>query len=216
MADPIPIYLETGSKRTFACSVEWPGWCRSGKTDQAAVEALLEAAPRYAEVARAAHKRFPKVDADRLEVVERIPGNGTTDFGAPAKAAKADLEPLDRSGVTRLTDLLSAAWEHLDQVVAGAPAELRKGPRGGGRDRDEVYRHVLAAETAYARSIGVKLGEPSVGDKAAIAGFRKALVDSIQEAAGKPPRGKGWPIPYAVRRMAWHVLDHAWEIQDKS
>jgi len=67
----IPIYLEIGKKRTFACSVDWPGWCRSGKTEQAAIEALIEAAPRYAQVAKRAHKRFPKIEAERFKVVER-------------------------------------------------------------------------------------------------------------------------------------------------
>jgi hypothetical protein len=28
--------------------------------------------------------------------------------------------------------------------------------------------------------------------------------------------GDGRPPRYAIRRIAWHVLDHAWEIEDKS
>lgn len=215
---PIPVYLETGTKRTFACSLDWPGWCRAGKDERAALAALVQAAPRYAEVARSAHKRFPAVEPGRIEVVQRTGGNGTTDFGAPAMAAAADYEPLDRRAARRLAELLQACWEFLDGVVASAPAELRKGPRGGGRDRDEVFRHVLGAEAAYARSIGIKLREPPVGDRKAIADARKAILEAVEAAAGgeQVPGKQGWPIPYAVRRMAWHVLDHAWEIQDKS
>src|SRR5438067_302187 len=35
-------------------------------------------------------------------------------------------------------------------------------------------------------------------------------------AATPPPTGdRGWPVRYAARRMAWHVLDHAWEMEDR-
>jgi hypothetical protein len=33
---------------------------------------------------------------------------------------------------------------------------------------------------------------------------------------GTPPVPKGWPPRYAARRIAWHALDHAWEIEDRS
>ena len=213
----IPLYLEVGGKRTFACSIEWPGWCRSGRTEEAAIDALLEAAPRYAEVARAAGERFPEVTRDRLEVVERVRGNGTTDFGAPAIATFLDREPLHPRDVKRLQDLLRACWDFFDQVVAGAPPVLRKGPRGGGRDRDAVVAHVPGAETGYARTAGVKRKEPGAGDSAAVAELRDGILAVIAAAGtGAPVPEKGWPIPYFVRRCAWHVLDHAWEIQDKS
>ncbi|HYN98908.1 MAG TPA: hypothetical protein VEU28_04470 [Actinomycetota bacterium] len=210
----IPIYLEIGSKRCFAASIEWPGWCRSGKTEDAAVDVLAEIAPRYAQIARRAHKRFPKIGPERFEVVERVEGNATTDFGAPGKVPKADYEDFDRNQANRLADLLQASWDFLDEVVAGAPAELRKGPRGGGRDRDGVYRHVLGAESSYVRTIGLKLKEPELGDREAIDRMRAAILERIVPGGGVPD--KGWPIPYFVRRDAWHVLDHAWEIQDKS
>ncbi len=215
MADiEIPIYLEIGSKRTFACSVDWPGWCRSGKAEEAAIEALIQSAPRYAEVAKRAHKRFPKIEAKRLKVVERIEGGGTTDFGVPGKVAKADYDDFDRAEANRLRDLLEAAWDLLDEVVAKAPATLKKGPRGGGRDRDDVFRHVLGAENAYARTIGLKMKEPAMGNRKAVDEVRAAILEKIVPGGGKPE--KGWPVPYFVRREAWHVLDHAWEIQDKS
>ncbi|HEX2179310.1 MAG TPA: hypothetical protein VHL54_07315 [Actinomycetota bacterium] len=213
----IPIYLEIGRKRTFACSLEWPGWCRSGRTEEAAIDALIDIAPRYAEVARSASRRFPKAERDRIEVVERIPGSGTTDFGAPGKVAQADYEELDQAAAGRLRDLLRASWDLLDRAVAEASPTLQKGPRGGGRDRDDIFRHVLAAETAYARSAGLKLKEPDAGDRRAIEAHREAILDIVRPASDTSVRSpKGWPIRYAVRRCAWHVLDHAWEIQDKS
>jgi hypothetical protein len=210
----IPVYFEVGTKKVFACSLEWPGWARWGKTEEAAIEKLIEVAPRYAEVARRAHKRFPRIEPERLEVVERLPGNGTTDFGAPARVAEADYARLDGAKAARLRDLLQAAWEFLDEVAAEAPPTLRKGPRGGGRDRDQVLQHVLGAQNAYARTIGVRIKEPDFGDRRAIDQFREAVLEKIVPGGGKPE--KGWPVPYFVRRDAWHVLDHAWEIQDKS
>lgn len=210
----VPIYLEIGSKRTFACSLEWPGWARAGKTEEAAIEALIEAAPRYAELAKRAHKRFPKIEAERFKVVERIEGSATTDFGAPGKVPKSDYNDFDRKEANRLRDLLQASWDLLDDVVAKAPPTLKKGPRGGGRDRDQVMQHVLGAENAYARTIGLKLKEPSAGNRKAVDEVRAAILEKIGAGGGKPE--KGWPVPYFVRREAWHVLDHAWEIQDKS
>jgi hypothetical protein len=117
----------------------------------------------------------------------------------------------------RLAQLVQAAWAIFDHVLAGAPAELRKGPRGGGRDRDKIADHVLSAEGAYVRKLGLRLTAPARHDRRAITAFRAAITDAIgQPSAGKAPVEKGWPQRYAARRIAWHVLDHAWEIQDRS
>jgi hypothetical protein len=211
------VYLELGSKRIFACALDWPGWCRSGKDEDQALVALAMAAPRYAVVAAEAGLPFPRESADRFEVVERLPGTATTDFGAPDRVATRDSAVLTPEDVERLVGLVAAAWIVFDRVVARAPAELRKGPRGGGRDRDKVARHVLAAEAAYARKLGIRLREPAVGDTAAITAQREAILEALRRAAeGTQVLEKGWPAPYAARRIAWHVLDHAWEIEDRS
>jgi hypothetical protein len=211
------IYLEHGTKRVFACAIDWPGWCRAGKTEEQALAALAAAAPRYAVVAAEAGLPFPIASDGRFEVVERLPGTATTDFGAPDRVATSDSAVLTSEGAARLVGLVAAAWNVFDRVVARAPAELRKGPRGGGRDRDEVARHVLAAEAAYARKLGIRLREPPVGDTAAIAAHREAILETLRHAAGGAiALEKGWPVPYAARRIAWHVLDHAWEIEDRS
>src|SRR5919202_3742755 len=149
-----PVYLELGSKRVFACAVDWPGWCRSGKTEVAALEALTAAGPRYARVASQAGVRFSPSD---LEVVERVPGSAGTDFGVPGEALERDREPPAAKEAERLANLVAAAWRVFDGVVATAPAELRKGPRGGGRDRDAIVEHVLGAEVGYARKLGLRL-----------------------------------------------------------
>jgi hypothetical protein len=205
------VYLEVGSKRTFASAAGWPGWCRSGKTEQAALEALAAYAPRYAEVAKLAATPLPAHVTD-FEVVERLPGNVTTDFGAPGMPAKDESRPINAAQARRMRDLIQACWTYLDRVVAKAPAALRKGPRGGGRDRDVMFDHVLGAEMGYARHIGARLKQPDGRDKPAVRAFR----ESILEAFDNPNRAEKWPVQYVARRMAWHALDHAWEIEDRS
>ncbi len=214
---PTAVYLESGRRRTFAGALDWPGWCRSGKGEEAALETLAVYAPRYAPVAAEAGIRFPAGAADDLEVVERLAGGATTDFGAPEAIAEADRRPLSRKEAERDAALVAASWAVFDRVVAGAPAELRKGPRGGGRDRDAIVDHVLGAEASYARTLGVRHRQPARDDKDAVAALRDAIVAALRTpSTGEPLTPKGWPPRYAARRIAWHVLDHAWEIEDKS
>ncbi len=207
----IRVYLEVGGKRTFASAADWPGWCRSGKDESAAMDLLAAYAPRYAAAAKLAKAHLP-AGALTFEVVQRMPGNGTTDFGAPGIPAKDESKPLTAQQAARLRDLLDACWAYLDQVVAKAPAELRKGPRGGGRDRDKMFEHVLGAETEYAKAIGVRLKPPDGMNKAAVRAFRNGIRDGM----ANPNPDTKWPVAYMVRRTAWHALDHAWEIEDRS
>jgi hypothetical protein len=216
MAKPIPVYLEAGAKKVFACSIDFPGWCRSGKDEEAALEALADYAPRYAEVAKVAKVAFP-ARAVELEVVERVKGKGATDFGIPHEVTRADGEPLTARQAARQVELMRAAWAVLDRVAKASPAELRKGPRGGGRDRDKMLDHVLGAEAAYARKLGIKHPQPELGDTRAIKALRDELAETLRGASdGSPLVPKGWPPRYAMRRIAWHVLDHAWEMQDRA
>jgi hypothetical protein len=212
------VYVEVGKKRTFVSARDWPGWCRAGKDEEAALEALAEYAPRYAEVAGEAGIPFrPAAAARRLDVLERLPGDATTEFGAPGAAAEGDRDALSAADARRQAALLEAAWAVLDRVAAGAPATLAKGPRGGGRDRDAIVEHVAGAEAAYARKIGIAHKAPSGADATAITALRGEILEAVRTRTfGKPPRSEPWPARYAIRRMAWHVLDHAWEIEDKS
>jgi hypothetical protein len=211
------VYVECGPKRVFACAVDWPGWCRSGKDEERALEALGAYGPRYGIVAQEARVRFPPTAGKGLDVVQRVPGSATTDFGAPGAVAKCDTEPLAGKAAQRVVELVQASWTVFDRVVAGAPAELRKGPRGGGRDRDRIVEHVIGAEAVYARKLGVRHRQPGPEDAAAVLALREAIVEALlAPSAGEPLVEKGWPPRYAARRIAWHVLDHAWEIEDRS
>jgi hypothetical protein len=213
----IPVYLEIGDKRVFASALEWPGWTRSGRDEQRALETLAEYATRYAAVPKAARMEFATNTKPSFKVVERVKGNATTDFGAPGIPASSDARSLEASEAERICALLAASWKVFDAAVAKAPAELRKGPRGGGRDRDKIADHVIDAESAYTPKLGLKLKTPSRDDKAGVQATRKAILDAIRASAGGPQTGeKRWPPRYAARRMAWHLLDHAWEIEDRS
>jgi hypothetical protein len=209
------VYLELGTSKVFACAADWPGWCRSGKTEEDALEALAAYASRYAVVAKRAGVPFTATAASSFDIVERVTGNATTDFGAPGIPAELDFEKVTPAAAKRQGALVAAAWSLFDDVAAKAPAVLRKGPRGGGRDRDKMIDHVLDAEGAYARKIGIKPPKPS--DDQAEAQLREMILAVVGATSdGRPIGEKGWPVRYAARRIAWHVLDHAWEMQDRS
>lgn len=210
------VALEIGSKRVFASALEWPGWCRAGKGADEATRALEEYTARYARVAtRAGEKSFGA--RDDFEVVERMKGNATTDYGAPGVQARWESNPMTTREVERMCALVEACWAELDAVVKNAPQELRKGPRGGGRDRDKMVDHVLGAESGYAPKLGIKLVQPAIDDRKAITANRRALLEKFRAGAdGRPAREGGWSARYMARRIAWHALDHAWEIEDRT
>jgi hypothetical protein len=207
-----PVYLEIGAKKVFACAVDWPGWCRSGKTEQDALDTLAAYAPRFAVVATAAGVRFPS--RHTFDIVERVKGSATTDFGAPGSIPNVDRRSPSKRDAQKMVSLLEAAWEVFGRVVKTAPASLRKGPRGGGRDRDAIAAHVLSGEVVYARKLGTKLTEPAARDAAAVRAFRQAIVAALTDALAGTETS--WPPAYAARRLTWHVVDHAWEIEDRS
>jgi hypothetical protein len=215
--DGTPVGIEHGSKRVFAWALGWPGWCRSGKTEKQALESLASYLPRYQVVTRQARVPLPPDAAGSFSVVDRVKGSGATDFGVPHEVTDDDRQVLGVEEARRQAKLVSAAWRVFDEVAAGAPAELRKGPRGGGRDRDKIVDHVLGAEASYVRALGLKLPAPEAGDAEAIDDFRKQVLTALRRPwDGTPLTPKGWPPRYLARRIAWHVLDHAWEIEDRS
>jgi hypothetical protein len=218
----IAICLEVSPRMSFASALEWPGWCRAGRDESAALRALASFAERYAPVAEHAGVSFASTVA--FDVVERVPGGPTTAFAAPecrrpfpqttVKADRANVTPV---AARRLVGLVTATWVTFGEIAAASPAELRKGPRGGGRDRDALIDHVIAAETAYARKLGVRLKQPTIDDIATIEELREAIAAVVGAPSdGSPVVPNGWTTRYAARRIAWHVLEHAWEMQDRA
>jgi hypothetical protein len=208
-----------GKKRVFAGALEWPGWSRSGRDEDAAIAQLLQYRDRYA----AAMLDFTVPASGTAIVIERVAGNATTDFGAPGVPPKADAAPLDGSPLKRHLAILEAAWGAFDGAAKRARGRsLSKGPRGGGRDLDKMIAHVHEAELAYLSAVGGSF-KREAGEKAAAAGrrMRQVMVAAIAaRARGEPPakprRSALWAPRYVVRRAAWHALDHAWEIEDRT
>jgi hypothetical protein len=212
----VAVAIEAGDKKAFATAVDWPGWSRSGKTEELAVEALLAYAARYAPIARAAGEEFnpDRVDVD---VVERTSGGGATDFGVPGNVTDQDRRPVTAAGGKRLAALVARAWETFETVAGRAPEELRKGPRGGGRDTSEIVDHVSSSEQSYAKSMGIKQKEFPTSDRAALKALRGAILETLGAATdGSPIEDRKWTTRYAAHRIAWHALDHAWEIEDRT
>jgi hypothetical protein len=221
----VDVYLEVGKSRTLAGAINWPGWCRSGRDADAALQTLFEYAPRYGRVLSRARLNFtPPSDLAALRVVERVPGASGADFGVPEAAPSADSRPVSESDLERFTKVLRACWRSFDGTVDAARGKpLRKGARGGGRDLDAIVSHVLDGDGGYLwRLASQKRGDITGLDRPAQLEFtRKALLDALTASAhGQlplvgPRGGKRWTARYAVRRVAWHVLDHAWEIEDR-
>lgn len=208
----IPVYIESGARVVFACTIDWPGWCRKAKSEELALQALDTYAPRYAAVAARAGLELP--EPLELRVEERVPGTPTTDFGAPDGVLERDQLPLGHAEADRLISLMHAAWLVFDAAAAQAPPQLRRGPRGGGRDRDRMVEHVLGAEQAYLRKLGVRHAQPAVDDRAGIEALRDAITAACRSAAevGAPTV---WPVRYFIRRLSWHACDHLWEMEDR-
>jgi hypothetical protein len=208
----IRVTVEATPKKAFASAVDWPGWSRSGKTEELALASLADYAARFAPIARDAGEAFEPATYD---VVERTEGGGGTDFGVPSAITDLDSQPVSGAEAERLAALVRAAWAAFDRVAASTPAELRKGPRGGGRDRDKMVGHVDEADGAYARELGLRVKAP--GDRAAVAAMRAAMLDVLRRPSdGSPLADRKWTTRYAARRIAWHALDHAWEMEDRS
>jgi hypothetical protein len=201
------VYLEVGKQWVFAGAVDWPGWCRRGKGEQAAIAALQDYESRYRIVAGSRFK------PGEVQIVARLTGNATTDFGAPGAPGPFDADPLVGTEAVRQTDLLHGCWRGFDEAVAGAPARLPKGPRGGGRDRDQIVDHVREAERAYARKLDLRIRSHTPWDEQRGAISDALRGDTDDDRGGTPT---AWTPRYVLRRIAWHVLDHAWELEDKS
>lgn len=219
----IAVYIEVGDKRAFAGALDWPGWCRGGRDEAGALAALLEYAPRYARVVRAAKLGFlsPK-DPSALSVTERVRGDATTEFGAPGIAPSGDAKPVDEAELRRLQAVLKACWRAFDSAAVSAKGkELLKGPRGGGRELAVIVEHIVGADSAYLSRLGFKFREEKGEPAKKLVRVREAILKGLEAAAAgelpeKGPRGGAiWKPRYFVRRVAWHVLDHAWEIEDR-
>ena len=218
------ILIETGNKKVFANAIDWPGWCRSGRDEKSAILALVDVGPRYAAVLQSTELAFiPPDSPTAFNVTEQREGNSTTDFGAPAITFSSDRELVSEADLSRYKILLEASWSAFDQTYRAVEGvELRKGPRGGGRDQQKMLEHIIMADESYIAKLGWKLGKgerETVSSK--LAGIRQGILDGLEaavrgEISEKGPRGGlRWTPRFFVRRVVWHILDHTWEITDR-
>ena len=218
------IYVEVGTKRMFATAVEWPGWSRGGRDEPEAVAALAAYGDRYAAVVTPAGLTLvPPTDPAEFKVVKRVKGNATTDFGVPAIGIPSDGAPILKAELEHLERILVACWSALDRAARNARGlELRKGPRGGGRDLDRIVEHVAGAEEMYMTKLGARAPKAAGNRTIRPNDVRDAILAALRATAlglpiAEPSRVKSlWTPRYFVRRAAWHVLDHVWEIEDRA
>ncbi len=218
MIATLRVILELGkARRVVAGAMDWPGLDRWGRSEDDALATLGRYRPRYEAVAERAGLAAEFAGAHDIEVVERVPGSSSTDFwGIAHVPSQIERETLAPAELERRLDLLRACWATFDDVAARASAELLPGPRSAGRTRDQIIRHVYASEPEqFSRKIEVRTPREVALTPAGLAAHREAYLDALRayNAEGRPART--WPIQFLLRRTAHHVMDHAWELEDR-
>jgi hypothetical protein len=219
VADGVRVMLEQGrSKRIVACAFDWPGWDRSARTGQDVLAVLDGYRPRYAKVAELAGYGAEFGSLGGLEVVEQVAGIGMTDFyGVSGRPATPEYDPMTDAECERKIALLRASWNTFDEVSARITGELRKGPRGGGRDREDIIRHVNGAEIhEFAPKVGIKVPLETRENPHALAAYRHAFAEALRTHHDRGEPARSWQLQFLIRRCAWHMLDHAWELEDRA
>lgn len=205
-------------KRSVAFSIDWPGWSRGAKSADLALETLESYRERYRPVAGLAGMAGEFDAAGPLEIVEDRVGPGSTDFwGISFAPSSTEHDPMDEAELERGITLLQACWTYFDGVAARVSPEMRKGPRGGGRDRDQIIRHTVRTESEdFARRVGLRIPEGAAVPLEARRQYREDYVAAMRAYnAGEGKRMKSWTLPFLIRHSAFHNLDHAWEMEDK-
>jgi hypothetical protein len=218
MTDTLRVNLEMGKKRrVVAGAMDWPGLDRWGTSEDDALDKLLSYVPRYAGVADRAGMGSAFARARDVEVVERVPGSSSTDFwGIAHVPSQIEAEVLSPADLERRLDLLRACWAYFDDVAARVSHELRQGPRSAGRSRDQIIRHVYINEPEqFSRKVEVRTPLDVVLTPAGLARHRREYLHAIRAYNAEGTSARTWPIQFLVRRTAHHVMDHAWEMEDR-
>lgn len=219
------VALEVGPKRrVFAQALAWAGWCRSGKNEEMALAQLLAVGERYAQVAKRAGIAFvPPTSLAEFVVVERVPGTAITDFGGLSALLASDVNPLEDAEIERLAGLLKACWMTFDDSLPAFPVEQRGAEPERGRSPNAMRWHLIETDQMHASAFG-----PAVrpGDPAQMAQLESEVRQQMLAGLQAVPRhevfatrrryGFDWTPRFAVRRSAWHALDHAWQLQDQA
>ena len=206
-------------KRSVAYALDWPGWSRGAKSAEVALETLESYRERYRPIADLAGMAREFEAAGPLEVVEDRIGTGSTDFwGISFYPSATEHGPMSEAAFERAITLLRACWTFFDGVAARVSPEMRKGPRGGGRDRDRIIRHTIRTESEdFAKQVGLRIPEEAALTPDGLTQHRAAYVEAMRayNAGEVAKRMRSWTLPFLIRHSAFHTLDHAWEMEDK-
>jgi hypothetical protein len=212
------VTLEIGPKGKKAAAVapDWPGLERGAKTGEAAIERLLSYVPRYAKVTKLAGMEAAFATLTGVDVIEQYAGTGSTDFwGISYAFSSIDQQAMSGEILDRELRLMRACWAFFDEVRWRVSAEMQRGPRGGGRDRDRIVRHTFAAEQDWAKKLGVSTPWEAMLTEEGLKAHRQAYCEAIHALHSQGEMARTWPLRYLIRHTAYHTLDHAWEMEDK-
>ena len=217
---PVRTVLERGpkGKKAVAFAIDWPGWSRGAKAPDLALATLESYRRRYRPIALAAGMADEFDIAGPLDVIEDRIGTGSTDFwGISFSPSSFEQGQMDDTEIDRKINLLRASWAFFDSVAARVSAEMRKGPRGGGRDRDRIIRHTIRTESEdFAKRVGLRIPEGGALTPDGLVAHRESYVAAIRAYnGGEGRRMVSWTLPFLIRHSAFHVMDHACEMEDK-
>jgi hypothetical protein len=205
-------------KKVVAFALDWPGWSRGARTAEEALATLETYRQRYRRVATLARMTKEFDAAGDIEVIEDRVGTGSTDFwGISFSSCLLEQRSMDDQEFTRKVKLLRACWSYFDDVAARVSPEMRKGIRGGGRERDEIIRHTRSTEIElFAKKVGVRVAEGTALSGETLLAYREEYVTALREHhKGARPPMRTWTLPFLIRHSGYHVMDHAWEMEDK-
>ena len=217
MTQVLRVMVESGKKKVVAVAFDWIGWERSGTSEADALRVLADYRRRYDRVAELAGLAPDFHAAVEPEVVERIEGTSTTDFyGISTRSVSTEYAPMTEAECERKIRLLRACWAYFDETALRVSAEMRKGPRGGGRDRDQIVRHTLGSEGwEMAKKVHMKTPPAEVLNPDGLRAYRERYCDALRDYNARGAPALSWTVQFTIRRSAYHMLDHAWEMEDK-
>jgi hypothetical protein len=218
MTDKLRVMLEIGPrcKKIVAVAPDWPGLSRGAKTEEEAIERLLSYRQRYAKEETHAGMDAEFEARSTVDVVERYPGTGSTDFwGISFAFSSIDRQNISSGELERELKLMRACWSFFDDVRSCVSAQMQKGPRGGGRDRGQIVRHTLGTEQDWEKKIGVLTPQGAMLTDEGLNAHRDAYCNAVRAFHSQGKMARTWPLRFLIRHTAFHTLDHAWEMEDK-
>ena len=218
MSTTLRVILEIGKKRrVVAAAYEWPGLDRWGTSEDDALAKLASYLPRYTDVAQRAGLASEFEASGTLEIIERVPGSSSTDFwGIAHVPSETERNVLSAADLERRLAVLQATWAYFGDAAIRVSRELRPGTRSAGRTREQIIRHTYMGEPQqFTRKVEVRTPLDQTLTPDGLAAHRQETLDAIRAYNAEGKAARTWPIQFLVRRIGHHVMDHAWELEDR-